>query len=196
MHMQRFLTRGLCVRAFCIFFGRCNEIATKDYLINGEIKCDEVRVTRDGQQLGIMPLASAMQLAESEGLDLVLIAPQATPPVCRIVDYGKLRFEQQKREKEQRKNQKIVELKEIRLSLNIGEHDFNTKVKHAVEFIGDGDKVKASIRFRGREMSRASMGYAVMNQFAETLAECATIEKPAKIEGRSMTMIIAPKPVK
>ncbi len=141
-----------------------------------------------------MSTAEALRIAEQRGLDLVLIAPQAAPPVCRIMDYGKFRFEQQKREKDQRKNQKIVELKEIRLSLNIGEHDFATKVGHAVRFLSGGDKVKASIRFRGREMAHASLGNVTMDKFAQALAENAVVEKPAKIEGRSMTMVLAPKP--
>ena len=141
-----------------------------------------------------MSTAEALRIAEQRGLDLVLIAPQAAPPVCRIMDYGKFRFEQQKREKDQRKNQKIVELKEIRLSLNIGEHDFATKVGHAVRFLSGGDKVKASIRFRGREMAHASLGNVTMGKFAQALAENAVVEKPAKIEGRSMTMVLAPKP--
>lgn len=141
-----------------------------------------------------MSTAEALRIAEQRGLDLVLIAPQAAPPVCRIMDYGKFRFEQQKREKDQRKNQKIVELKEIRLSLNIGEHDFATKVGHAVRFLSGGGKVKASIRFRGREMAHASLGNVTMDKFAQALAENAVVEKPAKIEGRSMTMVLAPKP--
>lgn len=141
-----------------------------------------------------MSTAEALRIAEQRGLDLVLIAPQAAPPVCRIMDYGKFRFEQQKREKDQRKNQKIVEFKEIRLSLNIGEHDFATKVGHAVRFLSGGDKVKASIRFRGREMAHASLGNVTMDKFAQALAENAVVEKPAKIEGRSMTMVLAPKP--
>ena len=141
-----------------------------------------------------MSTAEALRIAEQRGLDLVLIAPQAAPPVCRIMDYGKFRFEQQKREKDQRTNQKIVELKEIRLSLNIGEHDFATKVGHAVRFLSGGDKVKASIRFRGREMAHASLGNVTMDKFAQALAENAVVEKPAKIEGRSMTMVLAPKP--
>ena len=141
-----------------------------------------------------MSTAEALRIAEQRGLDLVLIAPQAAPPVCRIMDYGKFRFEQQKCEKDQRKNQKIVELKEIRLSLNIGEHDFATKVGHAVRFLSGGDKVKASIRFRGREMAHASLGNVTMDKFAQALAENAVVEKPAKIEGRSMTMVLAPKP--
>lgn len=152
-------------------------------------------VDNENNQLGIMSSKAALAMAEQRGYDLVLIAPQAVPPVCRIMDYGKFRFEQQKRDKDQRKNQKVVEIKEIRLSLNIGDHDFETKVGHAMKFIAEGNKVKASIRFRGREMAHASLGYGTMNRFAEVMAEAASIEKPAKLEGRSMTMIIAPKTV-
>lgn len=143
-----------------------------------------------------MSTAKAQELADQAGMDLVLIAPQAQPPVARIVDFGKLRFEQQKRDKENRKNQKIVELKEIRLSVTIGDHDLETKLTHAKKFLADGDKVKASIRFRGRAMAHSNLGYGAMNRFAEALAEVGVVEKPSKLEGRSMTMIIAPKPVK
>ena len=125
---------------------------------------------------------------------MVEISPNANPPVCKLMDYGKFRFEKQKREKEQRKNQKVVELKEIRLSLNIGDHDFETKLSHAQKFLGEGNKVKASIRFRGREMAHASRGNEVMDRFAQALSAIASVEKPAKLEGRSMQMVIAPKP--
>ena len=127
---------------------------------------------------------------------LVKIAPQATPPVCKIIDYGKYRFEQAKREKEARKNQRIVEIKEVRLSLNIDTHDFETKVGHAMRFLKEGNKVKASIRFRGREMGHPEQGYEVMKRFAEALAEIANVEKPAKLEGRNMLMFLASKPAK
>ena len=143
-----------------------------------------------------MSAADARKLAYERNLDLVKIAPQATPPVCKIMDYGKYRFEQQKREKEQKKNQKVVEIKEIRLSLNIGDHDFETKLGHAQRFLQEGNKVKASIRFRGREMAHASMGTDVMKRFAEALSEQANVEKEPKLEGRSMQMFLAPKPVK
>ncbi len=168
-------------------------ISSKDHLINEEIKAKEVRVVSDeGGQLGIMPLANALKMAQESDLDLVLIAPQATPPVCRVMDYGKYRFEQQKHEKEAKKNQKVVELKEIRLSINIGDHDFNTKVSHAVKFLEEGNKVKASIRFRGREMAHASLGNEVMARFADALQELSTVEKHAKLEGRSMQMVLTP----
>ena len=153
-------------------------------------------IDSDGSQLGVMSLRQAMDLAEQKNLDLVKIAPQATPPVCKIIDYGKFRFEQAKREKEAKKNQRVVEIKEIRLSLNIDTHDFETKKNHAVRFLEEGNKVKVSIRFRGREMGHPERGLEIMRRFAETMAEVANVEKPAKLEGRTMLMFLAPKPVK
>ncbi len=153
-------------------------------------------VDSDGSQLGIMPLKQALELAEQRNLDLVKIAPQAKPPVCKIIDYGKFRFEQSKREKEQRKNQRIVEIKEVRLSLNIDTHDFETKKNHAVRFISEGNKVKASIRFRGREMGHPELGQEIMARFAGALSEVANVEKAPKLEGRTMLMFLAPKPAK
>lgn len=143
-----------------------------------------------------MSSAQALQKAAEMNLDLVKIAPQATPPVCKIIDYGKYRFEQAKREKEARKNQHIVDIKEIRLSLNIDTHDFDTKVGHAQRFLKDGDKVKVSIRFRGREMGHPEQGHEIMRRFAEALADQANVEKPSKMEGRNMMMFLASKPVK
>ncbi len=151
-------------------------------------------VGSDSEQLGIMSSRDALRLAAEKNLDLVKIAPTATPPVCRIMDYGKFRFEQQKKEKEARKNQRIVDIKEIRLSLNIDTNDFNTKVNHAKRFLNEGDKVKASIRFRGREMAHTNLGYEVMKRFAQVMSEFATIEKQPKLEGRSMQMYLAPLP--
>jgi len=153
-------------------------------------------VDSDGSQLGIMPLKQALELAEQRNLDLVKIAPQAKPPVCKIIDYGKFRFEQSKREKEQRKNQRVVEIKEVRLSLNIDTHDFETKKNHATRFIAEGNKVKASIRFRGREMGHPELGQEIMRRFADAMSEVANVEKAPKLEGRSMLMFLAPKPVK
>lgn len=150
----------------------------------------------DGSQLGIMSSQDAMNLAEQKNMDLVKIAAQATPPVCKIIDYGKFRFEQSKRDKEAKKNQKVVELKEIRLSLNIDTHDIETKKKHATRFLSEGNKVKVSIRFRGREMGHPELGLAIMRRFAEEMSEVANVEKAAKLEGRSMLMFLAPKPVK
>ena len=143
-----------------------------------------------------MPLRRAMELAEQKNLDLVKIAPQANPPVCKIIDYGKFRFEQAKREKEARKNQRVVEIKEVRLSLNIDTHDFETKKNHALRFISEGNKVKASIRFRGREMGHPELGLEIMRRFADAMSEVANVEKPAKLEGRTMLMFLAPKPAK
>ena len=151
-------------------------------------------IDANGGQLGIMSSAEARELAYSKDLDLVKIAPQAKPPVCKIIDYGKYRFEQAKREKEARKNQHTVEIKEVRLSLNIDKHDFETKMNHTIRFLQEGNKVKASIRFRGREMGHPEQGYTIMKKFAEVLAEYAVVEKPAKLEGRNMLMFLACKP--
>ena len=149
-----------------------------------------------GDQLGIMSSKDALQMAEERNMDLVKIAPQATPPVCKIIDYGKFRFEQSKREKETRKNQRIVDVKEIRLSLNIDVHDIETKKKHATRFLKEGNKVKVSIRFRGREMGHPEHGLEIMRNFATEMAEVANVERAAKLEGRTMLMFLAPKPVK
>ena len=165
--------------------------------INDEIRDKELRIIdTDGSQLGIMSASEALDKAAEKNLDLVKISPMAKPPVCKIMDYGKYRFEQAKREKEARKNQHIVDIKEIRLSLNIDTHDFNTKLGHAKRFISEGDKVKVSIRFRGREMGHPELGYDIMRKFADSCAEFANIEKPAKLEGRNMLMFLAPKPKK
>ena len=143
-----------------------------------------------------MSLRQALEIAEQKNLDLVKIAPQANPPVCKIIDYGKFRFEQAKREKEARRNQRVVEIKEVRLSLNIDTHDFETKKNHALRFISDGNKVKASIRFRGRELGHPELGLEIMRKFSDAMSEVAVVEKPAKLEGRNMLMFLAPKPTK
>ena len=153
-------------------------------------------IGEDGAQLGVMSAQEAQALADERGFDLVKIAPTAVPPVCRIMDYGKYRFEQAKKEKEARKNQRLVETKEIRLSLNIDVADFNTKARHAMRFLQDGNKVKVSIRFRGREMGHPEIGLDTMNRFAETCSELGAVEKPAKMEGRNMLMFLAPKTAK
>lgn len=169
-------------------------IATKETQINEEIRDREVRVIdSDGTQLGIMPIAEAMRLADEKNTDLVKIAPQAKPPVCKIMDYGKYRFEQAKREKEAKKNQRVIEIKEVRLSLNIDMHDFETKANQAIKFLKSGNRVKVSIRFRGREMAHPENGLVTMSKFAEAVSEYGTVEKPAKLEGRSMLMFIAAK---
>lgn len=173
---------------------RCFNISKQELQINEEIRDKEIRVIdSDGGQLGIMSASQAIEKAAAKNLDLVKIAPQAVPPVCKIMNYGKYRFEQAKREKEARKKQHIVDIKEIRLSLNIDTHDFNTKLSHAQRFISGGDKVKVSIRFRGREMGHPELGTEIMNKFAEACQEFASVEKPAKLEGRSMLMFLAPK---
>lgn len=150
----------------------------------------------DGEQLGIMSSRDAFNLAQEKSLDLVKIAPQAQPPVCRIMDYGKYRFEQAKREKESRKNQKTIEVKETRLSLNIDTHDFDTKVNQTKKFLASGNRVKVSIRFRGREMAHTSLGLDVHKRFAEALEGKAVIDKQPKLEGRSMMMFMSPVPNK
>ena len=172
-------------------------ISKQELQINEQIRDKELRVIdSDGNQLGIMSLRQALEIAEQKNLDLVKIAPQANPPVCKIIDYGKFRFEQAKREKEARRNQRVVEIKEVRLSLNIDTHDFNTKLGHAKRFLSEGNKVKVSIRFRGREMGHPEHGTVIMQKFAEACAEDANVERAAKLEGRNMFMFLAPKPAK
>ena len=146
----------------------------------------------DGSQLGIMTSSDALALAEEKDLDLVKIAPNAVPPVCKIMDYGKFRFEQLKKEKEAKKNQKVVEIKEIRMSPSIDTNDFNTKVKSAVKFLNDGNRVKVTVRFRGREMAHTSLGQELLKKFGADCSEIATIAKDAKLEGRNMSMFLSP----
>lgn len=161
--------------------------------VNELIRDKELRIVDvDGSQLGVMTSRDALKLAEDKGLDLVKIAPQATPPVCKIMDYSKYRFELQKKEKEARKNQKVVDIKEVRLSLNIDTNDFNTKIAQAQKFLSKGDKVKVSIRFRGREMAHTELGLDVQKRFAAALPD-AVVEKQPKLEGRSMQMFLAPQ---
>ena len=147
----------------------------------------------EGDQLGIMTSAAALALAEEKNLDLVKIAPNAVPPVCKIMDYGKFRFEQMKKEKEAKKNQKVVEVKEIRMSPSIDTNDFNTKVKNAQKFLKDGNRVKVTVRFRGREMAHTSLGEQLLKQFGADCEELATVAKGAKLEGRNMSMFLSPK---
>ena len=169
-------------------------ISIKELLINEDIRDKEVRVIgADGAQLGIMDSREALRLAAESNLDLVKIAPQATPPVCRIMDYGKYRFEQAKREKEARKNQKVIEIKEIRLSLNIDVGDLNTKVKQGTKFLMEGNKLKVSIRFRGREMAHPELGQSVMERYFEAISEYGVMEKAPKLEGRHMLMFVSAK---
>ncbi len=153
-------------------------------------------ITDNGEQLGIMSASEALKAAAYRNLDLVKIAPQANPPVCKIMDYGKYRFDQQKREKEAKRNQRTIEIKEVQLSLNIDTHDLETKTNHAIRFLKAGNKVKVSIRFRGREMVHPERGYEIMEAFAASCAEYGTVEKPAKLENRNMLMFLAAKPAK
>lgn len=178
-------------------FWRCFAISSKELTVNEAIKFKEVRVIgEDGAQLGIMPTDKALKLAYDKDLDLVNISPVATPPVCKIMNYGKYRFEQSKKEKEVRKNQKIIEIKEIRLGLGIDVHDFETKGNQAIKFLKSGNKVKVSIRFRGRELGHPQIGLDTMSRFAAYCEEFANVEKPAKMEGRNMLMFLAPKTAK
>ena len=170
-------------------------IGIKEMQINEEITDKEVRlISNDGEQLGIVSAAQAQKLAAEKNLDLVKIAPQAKPPVCKIMDYGKYRFEQSKREKEAKKNQRVIEIKEIRLSPNIDVHDFDTKVGHARKFLSAGNKTKVSIRFRGREMAHTHLGEVILRDFAAKCEEVANLDKSPKLEGRNMSMFLSPKP--
>ena len=187
---------GLAVRFFCCLYPikEVFPIAKKEMQLNEQIRDDEIRlIGADGDQLGVMSARDAQKLADEAGLDLVKIAPTAVPPVCRIMDYGKFRFEQAKKEKEARKNQHVVDIKEVRLGLNTDVGDFNTKVAQAKRFIQHGDKVKVNIRFRGREMGHPEKGIESMTRFAEACEEFATVEKAAKLEGRNMLMFLVPR---
>ncbi len=169
-------------------------IISKEHLINEEIRAKEVRlVGTEGEQIGIKPLREALQMAMDLNLDLVNVAPTAKPPVCRIMDYGKFRYEQQKKEKEARKNQKIVDIKEVWFRANIEEHDFQTKLRNVIKFLKDGDKVKCSVRFRGREITHADIGKKILDRVKDEVAEISNVERVPKLEGRSMIMILAPK---
>lgn len=170
------------------------KIISKELLINEEIREKEVRlIDSNGEQLGIVPIKRALELAENKQLDLVMIAQQAKPPVCKLMDYSKYLYEVSKREKEARKNQKVINVKEIRFSPNIEDHDLNVKAKNAEKFLKDGDKVKVTVRFRGRESDYSHLGQNLLKQFAEKLSEVGDIEKEAKLEGRNMIMIMKPK---
>ncbi len=185
---------GTVSHVFCLIKKGSVIISTKDLLINDEIEAAEVRVIgEDGEALGVMKRVEAQELADNNGLDLVLIAPTGNPPVCRVMDYGKYRFEQSKRDKELKKNQNLIELKEVRMSLNIDTNDFNTKVNNAIKFLKSGDKVKVTIRFKGREMTHPKLGEALMTRFKEACIEYGTSEKPSKFEGRNFSLVLAPK---
>ena len=193
----------MCVREFLILravswiFTEVRTISTKDNKqtqINEEIRASEVRlIDENGEMKGIVSLDEALRLAEEADLDLVNISPNAVPPVCKILDYGKYRYEQQKKEKTAKKNQHVTEIKEIRLSASIEDHDVEVKAKNAIKFLQDGDKVKVSLRFRGRERDYTQLGFDAMDKFAEMVSDYGVVEKPAKMEGRRMNMFLAPK---
>ena len=163
-------------------------------MINEQIRDREIRlISENGEQLGIMSAREALKIAQEAELDLVKIAPMAKPPVCKIIDYGKYKYEQTRKEKEARKKQKTVEIKEVRLSQNIDTNDLNTKINNAKKFISKGNKVKVTLRFRGREMAHVQQSKHILDDFAETLADIAVVEKPAKMEGRAMSMVLTEK---
>ena len=163
-------------------------------MINGKIGDREIRlIGSQGEQIGVMNSKEALRMAREEELDLVLIAPNANPPVCKIIDYGKYRYEMARKEKEAKKKQKVIEIKEVCLSPNIDENDVNTKAKAARKFLEKGDKVKVSLRFRGREMSHMNQSRHILDDFAEKLSDIAVIDKPAKVEGRSLVMFLSEK---
>ncbi|MDI3257554.1 MAG: translation initiation factor IF-3 [Kyrpidia sp.] len=169
-------------------------ISKDDLQVNEQIRAREVRlIDVDGGQLGIVPLREALRIAAEKNLDLVNVAPTAKPPVCRIMDYGKYKYEQSKREKEARRNQKIVSIKEVRLTPNIEDHDFQTKLRAVIRFLEQGDKVKATVRFRGREITHTRIGQGVLERMAQEVQDLCVIERPPKLEGRNMIMILAPK---
>ena len=177
------------------YFPEVLTIANAVHQINEEILDKEVRLIGDqGEQLGIMSAQEALKIAVERELDLVKIAPGSNPPVCKVMDYGKFRFEQAKKEKEAKKNQRVIEIKEIRMSPGIGENDFNTKLKNGQKFLNDGDRVKVSVRFRGREMAHTEIGEQLLKDFAAKCADIATLDKNPKLEGRNMSMFLSPKP--
>ena len=190
---------GAVPRSFFFFlaqihFWGCFGISSNVHQLNEEIRDSEIRlIGSSGEQLGIMSAARALEIAEQQDLDLVKISPQANPPVCKLMDYGKFRFEQSKREKEARKNQHVVEIKEVRMSPGIDVGDFNTKLKNAQKFLTEGNRVKVSVRFRGREMAHTEIGRDLLLRFAEQSGEVSSMEKEPKMEGRSMSIFLAPK---
>ena len=176
------------------YFWRCATISTKDYLFNEDIRVPQVRlIGENGEQLGIVDTDKALKAAYDSGSDLVMIADKAEPPVCRIMDYGKFRFEREKREKEARKKQQVVEVKEIQLSCNIGDHDFETKLGHALRFLKEGNKVRAVVKFNGRrELLHPELGTAMMDRFGAACSEYGSTDKKAVLEGRKLSLVISP----
>lgn len=198
MFLPHCLVRSMDTGAFGIrvfyFVWRCFHIAKLDHQLNGDIRDKEIRVIgSDGTMLGILSPTEALAMAEEQELDLVKISPNAVPPVCKIMDYGKFRFDTMKKEKEARKNQHVVEVKEIRMSPGIDTNDFNTKMRNAIKFLNDGNRVKVSVRFRGREMAHTEIGENLLVKFGEGCSEVANVEKNPKLDGRFMAMFLSPK---
>ena len=186
--------RMFSASVFLFLNGGVSAISKLQHELNEEIRDKEIRLIGEtGEQMGIVSAEEALHIADERGLDLVKISPQAVPPVCKLMNYGKYKFEQSKREKEARKNQHVVEIKEIRMSPGIDVGDFNTKLKNAQKFLADGNRVKVSVRFRGREMAHTEIGRELLNKFAEQCADTATLEKAAKMEGRNMFIFLSPK---
>ena len=192
------MRNGCYASVFLIFLNNTKKegftLSKNELQVNEMIRDNELRIiSAEGEQLGVMDAKSAQKLAVEAGLDLVKISPNANPPVCKIMDFGKYKFELAKREKENRKNQKVVNIKEVQLSPSIDTNDFNTKAKQAMKFLKSGDKVRVKVRFRSRELSHSEIGKTLLDRFAETVEEFGTVEKPAKLEGRQMIMFLAPK---
>ena len=196
IYVGAYCVRRLVFAQFFLLFcknGGVFNISTKELMINEEIKAKEVRVIGvDGETIGVMSSDDALKLAYDKGYDLVLMAPQAQPPVCRIMDYGKYRFERDKKEKEAKKKQQVVELKEIQLSCRIDTHDFETKARHAQKFLESGNKVRVVMRFKGREMSHMAIGQEIMKKFEEACSEYGNIDKPPVLDGRLLSMVVSP----
>ncbi len=196
MNMQwvKCLCGHCAVSIFYSYFGGVSVISAKAHQINEEIRDKEVRlIGADGQQLGIMSAREAQRMAGEANLDLVKISPKATPPVCKLMDYGKYRFEQSKREKEAKKNQHVVEIKEVRMSPGIDVGDFNVKLRSAQKFLGEGNRVKVTVRFRGREMAHTEIGQQLLLRFAEQCGQIANMDKSPKLDGRHMSIFLSPK---
>ncbi|MDD4548994.1 MAG: translation initiation factor IF-3 [Syntrophomonadaceae bacterium] len=187
------LLRSEFLNSLFIFLGG-ELLISKDWRVNEEIRVKEVRLVSDtGEQLGIVPIREALELSLDKGLDLVEVAPSARPPVCRLMDYGKYKFEQNKREKEARKKQKVISVKEVKMRPNIEDHDFQVKAKNARKFLDAGDKVKVTIMFRGRQITHPELGERLTLKMAEQLSDISAVEKPPKVEGRNMVAILVPK---
>jgi translation initiation factor IF-3 len=176
------------------FSGGAYKISAEDLRVNNKIRAREVRIVdNEGEQIGVMPLKKGLSLAEEKDLELVEVAPQASPPVCKIMDYGKYKYEQAKKAKEAKKNQNVMKTKEVQMSVNIEDHDFNTKVNMAERFLNNKDKVKVSLRFRGREIAHKDLGFDLMDRFAEKLEDLGRVSSKPQLEGRNLLMFITPR---